>query len=160
MVNTDPLAAVKGVIESAVDVVCAPARAADIATTTATERAMRGFFRPDILPGDAAFLGLSNTWSTLPRICGDPIASWCLAARTRGCESEHCATPNREADAVWQKRSVEKALRKTLINTGISKPFGRCRETGFFSGTGPCFSFQAEKPSYEGSGSSLRNELF
>jgi hypothetical protein len=54
MVNTDPLAAVKGVIESVVEVVCAPARAADIATKKATERALRGFFRKNVSPRDVA----------------------------------------------------------------------------------------------------------
>lgn len=54
MVNTDPLAAVKGVIESVVEVVCAPARGADIATKKATERAPRGFFRRNVSPRDVA----------------------------------------------------------------------------------------------------------
>ena len=158
MVNTDPLAAVRGVIESVVEVVCAPARAADIATKKAAERAPRGFFRGNIALRDVALIELSNVRSTLPKICGDPIVSGSLAVRKRGCESERCAGPNRRADTAWQRRSGDKALRKTLINTGISKPFSRCRETGFFSGTGPLFSFKAGKPSGEGSGSSLRKQ--
>ena len=141
-----------------VEVVCAPARAADIATKKATERALRAFFRRNTAPRDVALLELSNARSTLPKICGDSIASRCLAVRKRGCESEHCAAPNKGADTVWQSRSVDKALRKTLMNTGISKPFRRYCEQGFvFRGHALCFSRPAS-PLFESSGSSLRKK--
>ncbi len=127
---------------------------------TATERAPRGLFLRDILSRDVALLELSNSRSTPPEICGDSIASRCLAVRKRGCENESYAAPNKGSDAVWQRRSVDKALRKTLINTGISKPFRRHCEQGFvFRGRALCFS-RPTSPLFKGSGSSLRNKHF
>jgi hypothetical protein len=140
ILNTEPLAAVEGVIARVVVVVvCALATAQDITMNSVAHRAVRGFVRRVAFIRAVAFLERPNIPPALPEICGSPIASGHSAVRKRDCERTHLTAATKDQrdfnvvlaeHAAGQKRSRDRALRETFINTGISKPFGWYSDLG------------------------------